>query len=322
MPPSFSPTPAKPAKPLKPSTPSMPSTPKSTPPPTVSDNIEKILSKLDDLDVKIESTKIHLSDRIEGSNAVTDQLSEENNKVKVVTAGLKTQVTVHGLRLSELENRIEQLERDKRRSSLVIDGVKKRDDEDVAEIVEAVFADAGVEFNTRVCINIYRHGKVNNRRRDQEGAAQQRPRPIIVVFLRHTEKAKFFVNLKNLKGKEAWKDVYFNDDLTELQQIEQRDIRSLLAYAKLIGKEAKVRGGAPWYEGRRYRYEDLHRLPEEISLLKDKTLNILNGSAIVFQSPHPPLSNLFLQLSNQGGVFSLCRGSLPISQSVHQWLRE
>ena len=289
VPPSFSPGTTKPSRP---STPSTPNTPKSAQH-TVSDNIEKILSKLDDLDTKIESTKIHLSDRIEGSNAVTDQLAAENNKVKVVTAGLKTQVTVHGLRLTDLENKIEQLERDRRRSSLVIDGVKEEEDEDVADIVKAVFEDAGVDFKTRVCINIYRRGKVNNRGGDQEGAAQRRPRPIVVVFLRHTEKAKFFGNLKNLKGKEKWNNIYFNDDLTELQQIEQRDLRSLVAYAKLIGKEAKVRGGALWYEGRRYRHEDLHRLPEVISLLKAKTLNILSGSAIVFQSPHSPLSNLF-----------------------------
>ena len=76
----------------------------------------------------------------------------------------------------------------------------------------------------------------------------------------------------------------------EQQQIEQRDLR---AYAKKIGKEASVRAGAFWLEGRRYRCGDLHRLPDDINLLKAKTLSILNDTAIVFHSPHSSLSNLF-----------------------------
>ena len=281
------------------------------------------MSKLDFLDDKIddkiESTKIHLSERIEKSNAVTNQLTEETAKVKVATAGLKTQVTVHGLRLSDLESKIEQLERDKRRSSLVIDGVKEEEGEDVAGIVETIFEDVGVDFKTRVCINIYRRGyrQVNKHGREREGATERRPPPIVVVFLRHTEKAKFFGNLKNLKGKDAWKEVYFNDDLTELQQIEQRDLRALTAYAKLIGKEAKVRGGALWYEGRRYRHEDLHRLPEEIFLLKAKTLTILDGTAIVFQSPHSPLSNLFpCNLVFRGECFLSAEGAFQYHRAL------
>ena len=114
-----------------------------------------------------------------------------------------------------------------------------------------------------------------------------------MVYLRQVEKAELFRKLHNLKGKDKWKNVYFNDDLTELQAIEQRDLRALVAYAKKIGREAKVKTGAFWYEGRRYRHEDLHRLPQEISLLKAKTLYILDDKAIVFQSPHSPLSNLF-----------------------------
>ena len=114
-----------------------------------------------------------------------------------------------------------------------------------------------------------------------------------MVFLRHNEKSQFFTHLKNLKGKEQWQNVYFNDDLTEIQEIERRDLRSLVTYIKKIGGVATVKAGALWYEGRKYRYEHLHRLPGDISLLKAKNLSILDNSAIVFQSPHSPLSNLY-----------------------------
>ena len=61
------------------------------------------------------------------------------------------------------------------------------------------------------CINIYRRGRKQNADRRGQGADRVRPRPILVVFLRHNEKSQFFTHLKNLKGKEVWKEVYFND---------------------------------------------------------------------------------------------------------------
>ena len=37
-----------------------------------------------------------------------------------------------------------------------------------------------------------------------------------------------------------WSGVFFNDDLTEIQACEQRDLRALAAYARNQGKEAQV----------------------------------------------------------------------------------
>ena len=115
---------------------------------TDSANIAKILVKLDTPDDKIESTKNHLSDRIDGSNAKAEETANECQKVKVVTSGLKQQLTVHGTRLGDLESKIEQLERERRKTSLVIDGVKEQDDEDVATTVADIFRDLGVDYGT------------------------------------------------------------------------------------------------------------------------------------------------------------------------------
>ena len=46
-------------------------------------------------------------------------------------------------------------------------------------------------------------------------------------------------------------------------------------------------------DGRRYRYEEIHRLLNGITLLNAKTLYILEDKAVVFQGPHSPLSNLY-----------------------------
>ena len=131
------------------------------------------------------------------------------------------------------------------------------------------------------------------------------------------EKADLFRKLHNLKGKDKWNNVFFNDDLREQQAIEQRDLRSLVAYAKKIGREAKVKTGAFWYEGRRYRHEDLHRLPQEISLLRAKTLHILDDKAVVFQSPHSPLSNLFpCNINYKGEGFLSSEGAFQFHRAL------
>ena len=70
-------------------------------------------------------------------------------------------------------------------------------------------------------------------------------------------------------------------------------MRALAAYAKGLGREASVKAGVLWFEGRKFRYVDLFKLPQDISLLKAKNLEILEGEGLVFQSPHSPLSNLF-----------------------------
>ena len=282
------------------------------------------LDKLDDLEVRIDTSTKQLTDQIEANNKKTDALSKICNEVKDETTVTKTQLSVYGLRLSELETKIEQLERERRRNNLVIDGLKEVEGEDIAELVKRVFREVGVVYDTSACTNLYRRGRkpVGERERRLSGQQQQqqapeRPRSIVVVFLKQFDKSEFFRNLKNLKGKDEWKHTYFNDDHTEIQATEQRDLRSLAAYARGQGKEATVKANALWYEGRKYRYEVLHRLPPNISLLKSKTLHILDDQAIVFQSPHSPLSNLFpCNLVFRGGHFLSAEGAFHFHRAL------
>ena len=120
-------------QPYSPGSRELPKTPDKTPtkptPASVSENIAKILSKLDTLDTKIETTNTQVREGFEGNNEKTDRLSEDCAKVKVTTDGLKTQVTVHGTRLTDLEAKVEQLERERRKTTLVIDGVEEEDDD-------------------------------------------------------------------------------------------------------------------------------------------------------------------------------------------------
>ena len=148
----------------------------------------------------------------------------------------------------------------------------------------------------RVCINIFRRG--NKPQGQQEGrlSRQQqhsrqertRPRPIIVVFLRQSEKSQLFGDLKTLKGNDRWRLVFFNDDLTEFQANEQKDLRSPVPDAISLAREDSFKANSFWLGGRQYRYEQLRKLPPEISqgILEAKTLFILEDKT-VHNHPYP-----------------------------------
>ena len=72
--------------------------------------------------------------------SASKEKTEENRKLidarTEVTDGLKTRSTVHGLRLTELEQKIEMLERDKRRNIIIVEGVIESRDKTSPEVIE------------------------------------------------------------------------------------------------------------------------------------------------------------------------------------------
>ena len=283
-----------PVTPKQPKTPTSPSREK-----TDMQKILEKLEKLDKIDDSIAAQEIAVGQITENIGRITEKCNKnegECRQIKEETADVKTQVKIQSTRLNEIEERIEFLERERRRNILVIDGLSENEGENTRDLVNKAFGDLGLNFDSGVCTSVYRRGKgrkQNEERGHAEERRPERPRPLIVTFQRQQEKAEVFRNLKNLKGKEEWEKVFFNDDLTETQAGEQRDLRALAAYAKNLGHESVVRAGQLVFNGRRYRYEEIFKLPEGINLLNAKTVHILEDRAVVFQSPHSPLSNLY-----------------------------
>ena len=309
-----------------------PETPKRETPTKEKNDFQRVLDKLDGIETRLEAK---IGDAIKSQEFVSSQLKgkiTESEKKSLVqdeqisalndeSSGVKVQLRVHGSRLAEVEAKIERIERDKRRNVLVIDGVHEREGEFTATIFDRVCRDLQINLTAAVCTAIFRRGKPpkgdNGEGRAGRGDNNSRPRPIIVVLPSTSEKALIFKNLKNLKDKEEWKSVYFNDDLTEEQANEQRDLRALAAFAKTKGYNSNVRAGALWLEGRKFRHDEIHRLPEDVSLLKAKNIHILGDTAIVFQSPHSPLSNLApCNITYRGEAFLSAEGAYQYSRAL------
>ena len=78
-----------------------------------------------------------------------------------------------------------------------------------------------------------------------------------------------------------------------------------------------MKSGALILDGRRFRYDVLHKLPSEISLLNAKNIHILEDKGIVFQSPHSPLSNLYpCNVAYTGEAFLSSEGAYQFTRAT------
>ena len=305
------------------------------------EGIAKILCKLASMDASFNELKSDVKEGFQSTDFLVNQLKEKvdktevdsrGNRVKVeeltsVTAGLKARSEVHGTRLADIEHKIELIERERRRNILIIEGVVEEEGISSPEIVEQLFQDLKLEFDSLVCDRIYRRGKTTQGTGDglevagantnKRAPKKSRPRPIVVGFKLIEEKIEVFKHLKNLRGNERWSRVYISDDLTECQQRQMRDLRALSAYAKSKGFDSSIRANCLVIDRRKYAYKDLFRLAPELKLEKAKTLECLDGKGIAFQSVHSPLSNLYpCNIVYQGRVFLSAEGALQFTRAT------
>ena len=298
---------------------------------TQSSALEKILARFDSVETEIRSVKDTVDEGIRAQEFNASQFedklkqhvadcvktSEVIESLREDTDGLQARASYQSFRLTDLEIKIEQLERERRKNLMIVEGVVETEGVHSPDIIDDLFADLKLDFDSHVCDRIYRRGKETPATSfsavtaDLTGSAEKptdtrktRPRSIVVGFMRPIEKSKVFKNLKNLKGVERWNRVFFTDDYTEQQKNQIRDLRALAAYARRIGREATVRNHHLWVDGRRYVYDELSKLSPELTLEKAKTLEVLGGSGLAFQSSHSPLSNLYpCNVYHRGGKF-------------------
>ena len=272
-------------------------------------------------DFKIHELSQKLNEGIEKHIVITEKVQE----ITEVTEGLKTRSSVHGLRLTALEEKIEQLERDKRRNIIIIEGVIETEELPSPEVVDKFFNDLKVSLDITVCDRIYRRGKEPQRTSNVtkpevdigRGKRTSRPRPIVVRFKQFGDKIQVYKHLKNLKGVEKWDKVFVNDDLTELQQNQQRDLRALSAYARTRGYDSAVKANCIFVDNRKYAYRELDRLPQDLTLEKAKTIECLGGEGIAFQSQHSPLSNMYpCNFTYKGKLFLSAEGALQHTRAI------
>lgn len=109
-----------------------------------------------------------------------------------------------------------------RQETMRIMGLKEEQGEDVEKKVLEVFKEVGASVTSEDISVVHRTGQ------RKKGA-----RHVLVRFISRKKKREVMKNRKNLKDKEAFKQVYLNDDMTALRS-------RLMAYIKDSGKFGRV----------------------------------------------------------------------------------
>ena len=172
------------------------------------------------------------------------------------------------------------LDNDKRRSNLIIHGVKEKDSPPPRQVVNDLFTELGIAITEGDCDYIYRIGS-NQQNND-------RPRPILVQLTKLRHKGEVFRNVHKLKDKAKWARVHIAEDLLDENSRKQRDLKAIAALAIDLGYEAKVNSLAIIIDGKKFTYNSIDQLPDDLTLSAAKTIKLKDG--IAFQGPHLPLS--------------------------------
>ena len=273
-------------------------------PKTIEQTLQEILERFDNLEEKVGSrfdeVDGYLKDQGDFIQDFTEKLdtcmvkiekfAEKSKKTAEEVRKQDRKLGQHDLYLAELTEKIELLEREKRKKTLIIEGVEENPRENLREITDQLFRDLMLSFDSGAIDTIYRRGRVQLPKGGKE--APRAPRAIAVTFVRDGRKGEFYRNIKQLKDLQRWQKVFFGDDLTEKQRKEVKELRAIAAHAKSQGHVAAARGSLLTVDGNKYNHGDLHRLPKDLSLEAAKQVRFDQDKGVAFQGEASKLSNM------------------------------
>ena len=207
----------------------------------------------------------------------------------------------------ELEDKIEQLEREKRKKTILIEGVKETPENSPENIIIDLFRDIEVERGIGDIDAFFRRGKIP----EANANVSARPRPIVITFIRLSDKVLLFRNLHKLKNNMSWKNIYVNDDLTEKQMSEVRDLKAVNALARSQGANSFMKGNQLNLNGQKYNQQNIDKLPENFTMERAKNRMVDGDKGLAFQGHHSVLSNMAeCDLVFNGNVFTSSEAAL------------
>lgn len=234
------------------------------------------------------------SDAMTALNEHSDLITEDRRKLRELEAEnrkLSKKLDVVNAALASTMERVGKVERTTdtilqtvKNANIVIEGLVEVDGENCLAKVCDVFRAVDSEFLEEDIISAYRIGQ-----KPDDG---KNPRPIVVKLQDTLVKAMLMENKGKLMNNEPFKKIFLNDDLPPNIKNERRTLREIAKYAHRIGyKGCRASGSKLVINGRSYRYETLHLLPEELHLCNVKTRMI--GDGLGFQGEKSYLSNFF-----------------------------
>ena len=119
-----------------------------------------------------------------------------------------------------------------------------------------------------------------------------KPRPIIVTFVKTTDRDEVYSKRINLKHSQAFSKVWVNEDMGQTARRKMNIIRMVARQAQAQGVQHKATKFSIQIGDEKYDERNLEDLPSHLSLDKIKTIAV-NNDTLAYQSEHSYLSNLY-----------------------------
>lgn len=199
-------------------------------------------------------------------------------------------------RVGNVERTTDNLLQTVKNANIVVEGLAEISGENCADRIINVFTAIDSKFSADDIISAYRVGAKSNENKF--------PRSMVVKLQDTRIKMIIMENKGKLWNTEEYNKIFLNDDLPPKIKNERRTLREIAKFAHQLGYAGcKASGSKLVVDGKAYRYDTLHLLPEELQLCNVKTRKI--GDGLGFQSEKSFLSNFFpVTLTNEQQSFS------------------
>lgn len=266
------------------------------------------LSKLDEIDsklAKLETIEASLADLKASTESFVKKTTTDLDVMAARLAESDRQHVASDRRHLIDEYRIEQMEINTKHLKMQINDLENKSRicnlkiegkyEDPQEDLKAFILDMASHLvptglNPAAIVSIHRIGKLQP---PQTKPGQRHPRPRIILLTMRSvqERNELFFARTKLRGTNAFKQIYLNDDTTLQTRKLREDYRSVAALAQANGSNVKVHGDGIIIDGRKFKHGEADQLPNNLSLANAKTIQMDGG--IYFCSEHSYMSNFF-----------------------------
>ena len=246
----------------------------------LNDVLGKISGHLRDHDTTIEELRTSL----EFSQSEIDELKTENKKLKQEITALRREDKRNEYHMQDLDNKHERLDTLARKKNLVFEGVqeaKQGEKEDLQRILYGIFDQMNIDHSVE-CDTCYRTGVYN----------RNKPRPIVVSFLKQADRDHVFAKRTSLKSSKDCSRVWINEDLAPTARRTKTMVRLITRQAHEKGIPCKSSKFTVTVDNTKYGDDNLNELPPPLSTQNVKQIQI-NANMIAYQSEHAPLSSLY-----------------------------
>lgn len=168
--------------------------------------------------------------------------------------------------------------------NLRIDGKKEDNDENLKKyVLDMAHAMGVVNMALPDIVSAYRIGKPN------QANNRSRPRTIFLTLVNERARNAFYFARTSLKGKDPYRGVYVNDDVSLVTRRQRDDYRAVAALARQDGVDVRVHSDGLLLAGKKYLLSEPQTLPDRYTVSKAKTYE--HGGEIYFASEASFLSN-------------------------------